>query len=222
MNPRRSSRVFSLHCVFKDFLHQEISVIISPCDPIQGRVARADLDWSAAGLAPAASVAVTVNRFKASRDSRPSKVEKLRSAMEATGLVFIPKTGGRVGVRLREPEVKKKTKSLKSQEATELSGWRLGTRAVLCRVAAAIQSRELARWRFDAASPRSFFEIGISAAFSALTIEWPSEPPRKPRRSGRCLDVISKFIEFLQTQIHDSIPFGTPLTRFGDATVHTT
>jgi hypothetical protein len=31
--------------------------------------------------------------------------------MEAMGLVFIPKTGGRVGVRMREPEVRKKTKS---------------------------------------------------------------------------------------------------------------
>jgi hypothetical protein len=64
MNRRRSSRIFSLHCVFKDFLHQEILVMISPRDPIQGRVARAGLDWSIAGPCGRRQREDTVDRFK--------------------------------------------------------------------------------------------------------------------------------------------------------------
>jgi hypothetical protein len=128
------------------------------------------------------------------RASRLSTVERLRSVMEAAGLVFISETGCGVGVRLHEPGLRKKTKSLKSQRTTELTGWRLGTCALLCRLVAEIRSRELARWPFDSASPRSSFQSGINAAFSALTMKCPSEPPMKPRRPGRCLDVISKFI----------------------------
>jgi hypothetical protein len=46
--------------------------------------------------------------------------------MEAAGLVFIPKTGCGVGVRLQEPGLMKKTKSLKSQQTTEVTGWPRG------------------------------------------------------------------------------------------------
>ena len=176
-------------------------------------MARVDVDWSTVELAPAMSVAVTVSRFKTSPDSRLSNVEKLRSAMEAAALVFIPETGGGVGVRLHEPGLRRKTKSLKSQQSAELTGWRLGTWAVPCRLAPESRSRELARWPFESASSRSFFQSGISAAFSALTMTRPSEPPMKPRRPGRCLDVISKFISSSKRKSMIS-SFGAPLTRF--------
>jgi hypothetical protein len=191
MNRRRSSRIFSLHCVFKDFLHQEISVIVSPRDPIQGRVARAGFDRSIAGLAPAASVK-TPSIDLGHRASRRSTVESLRSVMEAAGLVFIPETGCAVGVRLHAPGLRKETKSLKSQQTTELTGMGLGVG--LFRLAAAIRTRERARWPFDSTSPFSSFQSWISPGWSALTMRCPPEPPMKPRRSGRCLDVISKFM----------------------------
>jgi hypothetical protein len=112
--------------------------------------------------------------------------------MEAAGLVFIPETGCGVGVRLHEPGLMKKTKSLKSQQTTELTGWSLGV--VLFRLAAAIRTRERARWPFDSTSPCSSFQSRISPAWSALTMRWPPEPLMKPGRSGCCLDVISKFM----------------------------
>jgi transcriptional regulator with XRE-family HTH domain len=71
-------------------------------------MARAALNWSTADLASAAKVGVnSVNRFETDRDSRLSTVEKLRSALEAAGLAFIPENGGGVGVRLREPAWRK-------------------------------------------------------------------------------------------------------------------
>jgi hypothetical protein len=110
MNRRRSSRIFSLHCVFKDFLHQEIAVIVSPRDPIQGRVAHAGLDWSIAGLSvPGASVKTPSIDLR-HRASLLSTVERLRSLMEAAGLAFVPETGCGVGVRLHEPGLKKNKK----------------------------------------------------------------------------------------------------------------
>ena len=218
MNRRRSSRIFSLHCVFKDFLHQEISVIISPRDPIQGRVARAGLDWSIAGLAPAASVKTPSIDLR-HRASRLSTVERLRSVMEAAGLVFIPETGCGVGVRLHEPGLRKKTKSLKSQQTTELTGWSLGV--VLFRLAAAIRTRERARWPFDSTSPCSSFQSRISPAWSALTMRWPPEPPMKPRRSGCCLDVISKFMSSSKRK-STIVPSGDAAHEIRGATAHST
>ena len=41
-----------------------------------------------------------------------SSVEKLRSTLEAAGVAFIAENGGGVGVRFREPKVKKQTESL--------------------------------------------------------------------------------------------------------------
>lgn len=74
--------------------------------PTQCRMARAALDWSTTDLARAASVGInTVNRFEAGRDARISTVEKLRLALEAAGLAFIPENGGGIGVRLRKPSL---------------------------------------------------------------------------------------------------------------------
>jgi hypothetical protein len=75
--------------------------------PIDGCSVRAAHNWSTADLALAAGAGVTVNRFETDRGSRPSTVEKLRSAMEAGGLVFIPESKEGVGVRLREPGLRK-------------------------------------------------------------------------------------------------------------------
>ena len=94
---------------------------ISPRDPIQGRVPRAGLAYSIAGLAPAAGVKTPPIDFR-HRASRLRTVERLRSVMEAAGLVFIHETGFGVGVWLHEPRLRKKTKGLKSQQTTELTG----------------------------------------------------------------------------------------------------
>jgi predicted transcriptional regulator len=73
-------------------------------------MARAALDWSTTDLARAANVGVnSVNRFETGRDSRISTVEKLRSALESAGMVFIAKNGGGVGVRFRETKAGKQT-----------------------------------------------------------------------------------------------------------------
>lgn len=70
--------------------------------PEQCRAARALLDWSTTQLAQAAGVGVnTVNRFERGGDARLSSVEKLRTALERAGIVFIPENGGGPGVRLR-------------------------------------------------------------------------------------------------------------------------
>jgi transcriptional regulator with XRE-family HTH domain len=70
-------------------------------------MARAALDWRTTDLARAANVGLnTVNRFEAGRDARISSVEKLRSTLEAAGIMFIAENGGGVGVRLREPTSK--------------------------------------------------------------------------------------------------------------------
>jgi transcriptional regulator with XRE-family HTH domain len=75
-------------------------------------MARAALDWSTTDLARAANVGVnSVNRFETGRDARISTVEKLRSALEVAGVAFIAENGGGVGVRFREPTVKKQTET---------------------------------------------------------------------------------------------------------------
>jgi transcriptional regulator with XRE-family HTH domain len=73
-------------------------------------MARAALDWSTTNLARAAEVGpATVNRFETGRDARISTVEKLRSALEAAGVVFIAENGGGAGVRLRKTNSRKHT-----------------------------------------------------------------------------------------------------------------
>ncbi|RVC64059.1 MAG: XRE family transcriptional regulator [Mesorhizobium sp.] len=64
---------------------------------------RAALNWSTQDLAKAADVgANTVNRFEAGQDARVSSVDKMRQALEAAGVEFIPENGGGAGVRLRK------------------------------------------------------------------------------------------------------------------------
>ncbi|WP_319637316.1 helix-turn-helix domain-containing protein [Pacificispira spongiicola] len=69
----------------------------------QCRMGRAALGWSTSQLAEAASVGRnTVTRYEAGGDIRLSTVDKMRSALEAAGVVFIPENGGGAGVRLRK------------------------------------------------------------------------------------------------------------------------
>ena len=73
-------------------------------------MARAALEWRTTDLARAANIgANTVNRFETGRDARISTVEKLRSALEAAGVVFISENGGGAGVRFREAKTKRQT-----------------------------------------------------------------------------------------------------------------
>ena len=73
-------------------------------------MARTALEWSTTDLARAANLGpATVNRFETGRDSRISTVEKLRSALEAAGMVFIAENGGGVGVRFRETKARTPT-----------------------------------------------------------------------------------------------------------------
>jgi predicted transcriptional regulator len=80
--------------------------------PTQCRMARAALDWSTTDLARAAEVGpATVNRFETGQDARISTVEKLRTALEAAGVVFIAENGGGAGVRFRETKGRKQTEA---------------------------------------------------------------------------------------------------------------
>ena len=80
--------------------------------PTQCRMARAALEWRTTDLARAANVgANTVNRFETGRDARISTVEKLRSALEAAGVVFIAENGGGAGVRFLDTKARKRTEA---------------------------------------------------------------------------------------------------------------
>ena len=71
-------------------------------------MARAALDWSTTDLARAANIGpATINRFETGQDARISTVEKLRSALQAAGVMFIAENGGGVGVRFREAKATK-------------------------------------------------------------------------------------------------------------------
>jgi ribosome-binding protein aMBF1 (putative translation factor) len=66
-------------------------------------MARGALDWSSRNLAAAASVGVnTVTRFENGADTLASTVAKLRVALEAAGVEFIPENGSGAGVRLKK------------------------------------------------------------------------------------------------------------------------
>ena len=73
----------------------------------QVRAARALIDWSQTKLADAAGVPVSLVERLETGTSDPvanEGIDKLRAALEAAGVVFIPKNGGGgIGVRLREP-----------------------------------------------------------------------------------------------------------------------
>ena len=72
----------------------------------QVRAARALIGWSQAKLAETAGVPVsTINEFETGAPDHfaDEAVDKMRAALEAAGVVFIPKNGGGgIGVRLRE------------------------------------------------------------------------------------------------------------------------
>ena len=68
-------------------------------------MARGALNWTSRDLAAAASVGInTVTRFENGRDTLTSTAAKLRTALEAAGVEFIPENGGGAGVRLRGGE----------------------------------------------------------------------------------------------------------------------
>ncbi len=73
----------------------------------QVRAARALIDWSQTKLADAAGVPVSLVERLETEASDPvaeEGIDKLRAALEAAGVVFLPKDdGGGIGVRLREP-----------------------------------------------------------------------------------------------------------------------
>ncbi len=72
--------------------------------PFQCRMARAALDWSRANLARRAGVGMeTIYRFERGRPPHARTVMKIRSALEAEGLLFLYDKGVPVGVRFSSP-----------------------------------------------------------------------------------------------------------------------
>ncbi|MBP1847996.1 transcriptional regulator with XRE-family HTH domain [Rhizobium petrolearium] len=71
--------------------------------PAQLRMARAALKIGVRDLAEMAGVTTaTITRFENERGGLNSvTVQKLKDALEASGIVFIPENGGGVGVRLK-------------------------------------------------------------------------------------------------------------------------
>jgi len=71
--------------------------------PAQCRAARALLDLHVVHVADAAGVAhTTVSDFEnATRKPRQSSIEKIRKALELSGIKFIDSNGGGPGVRLK-------------------------------------------------------------------------------------------------------------------------
>jgi transcriptional regulator with XRE-family HTH domain len=72
--------------------------------PIQCKMARVALGWTAATLARAAQVGVaTVNRFEAGSGANiPATLAAIERALEAAGVEFIAENGGGAGARLRK------------------------------------------------------------------------------------------------------------------------
>lgn len=65
-------------------------------------MARTALGWSVRDLAGKADVAAgTVTRFEGGQGAYMTTVDKLRAALEAGGVEFIPANGGGPGVRLK-------------------------------------------------------------------------------------------------------------------------
>jgi hypothetical protein len=68
-------------------------------------MARAALKWSLQALSTAATVGVnTINRFEDGQDARLSSVEKMKSALELGGVIFLgagQSVDGGPGVRLK-------------------------------------------------------------------------------------------------------------------------
>jgi transcriptional regulator with XRE-family HTH domain len=76
--------------------------------PIQCKLGRAALDWGVRDLAERAKVSPnTVARFERGETMLAETVNKLRDAMEAAGVEFIPENGGGAGVRLAKRRAKR-------------------------------------------------------------------------------------------------------------------
>ena len=75
--------------------------------PSQCRMARAALEWTAAGLAELSGVGVTtISRFEGGLTApNRSTLAALQRTMEVAGVEFIKENGGGPGVRLRTSEV---------------------------------------------------------------------------------------------------------------------
>jgi transcriptional regulator with XRE-family HTH domain len=75
----------------------------------QIKAARALLAWSQSDLARASSVSEpTIKRLEANDGEiggRSETAEKIRAALEAAGVEFIPENGGGAGVRLKKSHV---------------------------------------------------------------------------------------------------------------------
>lgn len=71
----------------------------------QVKAARALLEWSQRDLAEHSGVSLpTIQRIEASgAPGSAQTMDKLKDALEAAGIDFIPENGGGAGVRLREP-----------------------------------------------------------------------------------------------------------------------
>jgi hypothetical protein len=80
----------------------------------QIRAARALIRWSAEDLARHASLGVTTIRRAELQDDKTSMTasndQAVRRALESAGVEFIDANGGGPGVRLRQPQQKKRAK----------------------------------------------------------------------------------------------------------------
>ena len=78
--------------------------MIDKLSPMQCRMGRAALEWTAAELAKRSKVGVTtISRFESGLTSPThSTLAAMQRTMEEGGVEFIPENGGGAGVRLRE------------------------------------------------------------------------------------------------------------------------
>lgn len=69
---------------------------------VQCKMARAAIGWGVRDLAKEAGVSPdTVARLERGEELKASTIEAIRSALEASGIEFIPENGGGVGVRVK-------------------------------------------------------------------------------------------------------------------------
>jgi transcriptional regulator with XRE-family HTH domain len=72
--------------------------------PEQCRMARAGLDMGVRELAAATGVSTnTITRFERGEQLKLATIGRLRAALEAAGIEFIPENGGGPGLRINKP-----------------------------------------------------------------------------------------------------------------------
>ncbi|WP_313899309.1 helix-turn-helix transcriptional regulator [Methylobacterium sp. E-065] len=77
--------------------------IASALHPVQLRMARVALGLTTRQAADVTGVSRnTISRIEAGEVLKPSTIQKVRAALEAAGLEFIPENGGGAGIRFRE------------------------------------------------------------------------------------------------------------------------